>query len=420
MPLIAYNSSVNSAQTIALGPSSIVVVGALGYVYNTNGADLFRASDTARFTVAGTIAASGTAILSGAAATPGTLAVQITQSGIIAANTPLISYGGQLDLVNHGVIDGANRAVQLLSGGAEIVNAGTISAAVNTIESAEARDWGVTITNSGEITVTTGSFAVYLNENADADDQVINSGAIHGTVRLGGGNDWYDGRSGGRVLGQIDGEAGDDSFFPGAADEVFLGGDGTDSLVFRGTSAVAIALDYSFEADGAAATDLWAEIENVIGSGRADHIRGDAGKNSLEGWAGADTIDGARGADRITGGAGKDRLTGGAGNDTFVYNTLNDNGDRITDFVSVSQNQNDRFQFSLYAFGAGMEAGVLGSSHFRARTDNKAQDRDDHFIFRTKDTTLWFDADGKGGDGPVLVADLQAGATVTAKDIFLV
>lgn len=146
--------------------------------------------------------------------------------------------------------------------------------------------------------------------------------------------------------------AGDDSFLPYAADEVFPGGDGTDSLVFRGTTAVAIALDYSFEADGAVATDLWTEIENVIGSGRADYIRGDTGKNSLEGWAGADTIDGARGADKGTGGAGKDR--------------------------------------------------------------------DAHFIFRTKDTTRRFDSDGKGGDGPALVADLQAGAKVTAKDIVLV
>lgn len=112
--------------------------------------------------------------------------MQIAHFGIIAANTPLISYGGQLDLVNHGVMDGANRAVQLLSGGAEIVNAGTISATVNTIEGVATRDWGVTLTNSGEITVTTGSFAIYLNEIAGSDDQVINRGVIQGTVRRGG------------------------------------------------------------------------------------------------------------------------------------------------------------------------------------------------------------------------------------------
>jgi len=52
----------------------------------------------------------------------------------------------------------------------------------------------------------------------------------------------------------------------------------------------------------------------------------------LQGGAGRDTLVGTAGDDRLTGGAGADVLTGGAGADTFVYQSMRDAGDRITDF----------------------------------------------------------------------------------------
>ena len=55
-----------------------------------------------------------------------------------------------------------------------------------------------------------------------------------------------------------------------------------------------------------------------------------------------------------------------------------------------------------------------------ARHDNVAQDANDRFVFRTSDTTLWFDADGKGGAAATLLADLKAGAVVTTADILIV
>lgn len=54
---------------------------------------------------------------------------------------------------------------------------------------------------------------------------------------------------------------------------------------------------------------------------------------SLTGTAGRDTLVGTPGDDVITGLAGADRLTGGAGRDTFVYTSLRDGSDTITDFV---------------------------------------------------------------------------------------
>lgn len=51
------------------------------------------------------------------------------------------------------------------------------------------------------------------------------------------------------------------------------------------------------------------------------------------GTASRDVLVGSAGDDIINGGLGVDTLTGGAGNDVFVYNSLRDAGDTITDFT---------------------------------------------------------------------------------------
>lgn len=53
----------------------------------------------------------------------------------------------------------------------------------------------------------------------------------------------------------------------------------------------------------------------------------------INGTAGSDTIVGTAGDDVITGGAGADRLTGNGGRDVFVYTSIRDAGDTITDFT---------------------------------------------------------------------------------------
>jgi uncharacterized protein len=54
--------------------------------------------------------------------------------------------------------------------------------------------------------------------------------------------------------------------------------------------------------------------------------------NPLNGTSGRDTLVGTAGRDRLVGGLGADTLTGGAGWDEFVYTSLRDVGDTITDF----------------------------------------------------------------------------------------
>ena len=55
--------------------------------------------------------------------------------------------------------------------------------------------------------------------------------------------------------------------------------------------------------------------------------------HAVNGTAGSDTLVGTPGDDVITGGAGADRLTGNGGRDVFVYTSIRDAGDTITDFA---------------------------------------------------------------------------------------
>jgi Ca2+-binding RTX toxin-like protein len=57
--------------------------------------------------------------------------------------------------------------------------------------------------------------------------------------------------------------------------------------------------------------------------------------NTIDG-TGRDILTGTANRDRITGGFGGDTLTGGAGADEFVYASIRDAGDRITDFTTGS------------------------------------------------------------------------------------
>lgn len=65
------------------------------------------------------------------------------------------------------------------------------------------------------------------------------------------------------------------------------------------------------------------------------------------GTAGRDTLVGTTGDDTITGGLGVDTLNGGAGGDTFVFNSLREAGDTITDFTPYA----DKIQLSGLGLG---------------------------------------------------------------------
>jgi hypothetical protein len=159
---------------------------------------------------------------------------------------------------------------------------------------------------------------------------------------------------------------------------------------------------------------LGAERE-VKGSAFSDRIIGDAAANWLSGAKGDDRIYGGAGADTLFGGAGHDGLTGGVGADHYTYTNPAQGGDAVTYFSSA-----DVFRFWGENFGLGSFAGPLAAGRFQARADNKAQDTNDRFIFRTGDDTLWWDSDGTGSKGPVLIADMSNNFSLTAADILIV
>lgn len=361
--------------------------------------------------------------------------------------------GGEISAISS---EGAGVRFGQAAGGSRLFNAGTITSALDfgvSLASVNALEAQITVFNSGTIS---GGDGAYIG--SDNDDQLVNRGLMVGDVMMGAGNDRLDARWGsieGNVdlgagndlyigrFAQIDGTVlggfGDDTMRGNAnLDEILNGGDGVDTLNFLPDARVVVALDGSVDGDGAALGDIYSNFERVVGTaGGNDFIRGNGADNELYGLGGNDTLQGMDGNDMLLGGNGNDRLfggagidqmvgqggvdtlTGGAGNDNFRYTALDQIGDVITDFHNLA-GDNDRFIITASAFGGGLIAGALAASQFITRADNLAQDADDLFIFRTTDRTLWFDDDGIGGSAAVMVADLQAGATMTAADIFLI
>ena len=82
-----------------------------------------------------------------------------------------------------------------------------------------------------------------------------------------------------------------------------------------------------FETAGASSND-----DILDGTNKGDTLDGGAGRDFVKGRGGKDSLTGGAGADILIGGNGKDTLTGGKGKDEFVYESIKEGGDRITDF----------------------------------------------------------------------------------------
>lgn len=73
-------------------------------------------------------------------------------------------------------------------------------------------------------------------------------------------------------------------------------------------------------------------LENAFSGDGNDALTGNEVANWLRGGRGADTLSGGEGNDRLWGEQGRDVLTGGSGRDSFVFRTVADLGDVITDY----------------------------------------------------------------------------------------
>ncbi|MGH2340541.1 hypothetical protein ACRC7T_03555 [Segnochrobactraceae bacterium EtOH-i3] len=290
--------------------------------------------------------------------------------------------------------------------------------------------------------------------------------------------------SGGAGKDVIYGGTGDDVLLPGAGQDLIYGGDGSDTLSYADYgSAVSVTLAFATGYAGstnvgATTKDLFLDIENVIGTSRADTLTGNAAANILTGGAGADVlaggggrdtasyetaragvvanlqtarlntgdargdsyssienlvgssysdrltgntgtnrIDGGRGNDTLDGGARSDVLTGGAGSDRFVFSTAlgSSNVDRLTDFDP----RYDTIALENSIFQSLTRTGTLSSSAFKD-IDTGSVDRNDRILYDSGNGSLYYDADGSGRTGAIKFAILSTAPDLTASDLLVV
>jgi Ca2+-binding RTX toxin-like protein len=116
---------------------------------------------------------------------------------------------------------------------------------------------------------------------------------------------------------KVNGGPGDDLLESNRGDDILDGDGGNDTASFRHTGQAIDASLIRGDADGSGHDEL-TDIENLVGSGRADTLEGDAGPNRLSGLGGDDTISGGDGDDSLDGGEGTDSVDGGTGTDECV------------------------------------------------------------------------------------------------------
>lgn len=130
----------------------------------------------------------------------------------------------------------------------------------------------------------------------------------------------------------------------------------------------------------------------------------------INGTSRSETIVGTPGDDVITGGAGADTITGGAGRDVFVYTSIRDALDLVTDFTPGE----DRLDLSTIAAGiratAGQGADVLGGGYIQ-------------LVDTASGLEVRIDTDGNAGPATAKVLTRLQGVTaaqiVAARDLML-
>ncbi|MBD2496754.1 calcium-binding protein [Nostoc sp. FACHB-280] len=233
----------------------------------------------------------------------------------------------------------------------EVFNEGT-----DTVRSAITWTLGYNLENL----ILTGSNAI--NGTGNALKNSITGNTANNTLSGGDNDDTLKGDAGDDTL---NGDAGNDSLDGGVGNDVMIGGVGNDTYYTdsindqiieatnAGTDTVRSAISWT----------LGNNLENLIltgsnainGTGNAlvnnitgnsannslsggdnnDTLNGGDGDDILNGGNGNDTLIGGNGNDTLVGGLGNDKLTGGTGNDKFVFNSLSEGSDTITDFSST-------------------------------------------------------------------------------------
>jgi serralysin len=324
-------------------------------------------------------------------------------------------------LMIHGEVFSSREAAIMMSGSADIVigQSGTVRSLVEAnsaaVGSAVSLLGKTTIQNAGTIRsntpfsligfdtsdatnqlklVNTGSIACVDTGNvltailaSDNADEIINSGTITGDVYLNGGNDLYDGRLGHKPEGWISLGAGndtayggtdDETFNPGAGDDLIDGGGGFDTVRFFTDQSITVDLSKTGAQNTGQGMDTFINVENVAGSYLKDVLIGNDRANVLEGGGSGGLLSGRGGDDiLIVGEASTISLEGGEGRDvaSFIYY---DKSLTIDLLKSGQQAVNDELMASFAGIenliGGGGDDAFIGSAAGNTFTGGRGND----------------------------------------------
>ncbi|MBU7587265.1 MAG: tandem-95 repeat protein, partial [Nostoc sp. TH1S01] len=166
-------------------------------------------------------------------------------------------------------------------------------------------------------------------------NDTISGGNGNDTISGGNGNDTISGDNGNDTISGgdgndiISGDNGNDNISGGNGNDTISGDNGNDTISGGDENDIISGDNGNDTLNGDAGNDT------LNGGAGNDFLDGGDGDDILDGSNGNDTLIGGNGNDTLVGGAGNDKLTGGTGNDRFVYTSINERGDKITDFSST-------------------------------------------------------------------------------------
>ncbi|MDX2276273.1 MAG: calcium-binding protein [Hyphomonadaceae bacterium] len=241
---------------------------------------------------------------------------------------------------------------------------------------------------------------------------------------FGGGDDVIGGEGNDYILAgagddEVSGQVGNDFIFGGSGFDLLRGGTGNDAMSGGADT------DTLYGDDG----DDWlfanagedrlygGEGNDIVFGGAGNNlIRGGVDNDDLFGAGGRDDVRGGLGNDFLEGGAGGDVLSGGANDDVYFYSSLSHGGDTILDFNA----DQDRFEFVASAFGVEGGYNLDNGSTFIANANPVSQTGEATVLYETDTGRLYYDVDGTGSGGRVLIATLTSKPTITEQDFVFV
>ncbi|MFK7733466.1 MAG: hypothetical protein AB8B48_17735 [Pseudomonadales bacterium] len=178
----------------------------------------------------------------------------------------------------------------------------------------------------------------------------------------------------------LEGGDGNDDLYGAAGNDTLRGGDqaGTVDTANYSQAGTGVTVDLSIERalqDGDGGVDVLEGIENVVGTGEDDLIRGDANANVLDGGNRSDTLEGGGGIDTLRGGNHSDTASYENSNTRvevdMVLGRTSDDGDGASDFLIDIENiigsDGDDLIYGDNNVGGNLLEGGLGADILRGR-----------------------------------------------------